>query len=143
VLQKRLRLLEALARAQEAQAEAMRLAIELGEHESESGPARIASPPNVVREAEKTGPRLPFKAPPPTSPLHSQLRSKVERSPAFTQGAALRHVRRCYEEATTDDVRLRVIRIMRKLVAQGLLVEQDVAHYLALEPRLSRQGDPP
>lgn len=138
VKKKRIRLLEAISRAQEAAAEAMVLAMTLDDEDEEltledlalsKGP-HVSEPPNVVRETDKTGPRLPFKTNPPVS-----TKSTVQSTYAFTAERALRHVRKAYHEATTDDERNKVVALMLKLVKQNLIERDDIAIYLPTEKR--------
>lgn len=61
-------------------------------------------PPNVERSADKTGPRSPF----------SGVR-------------AIDHLKRVLSDARTASERERVRKVARKLAAQGLLTDGDVA----------------
>lgn len=111
---KHLRLLEAIARAQEAMAEAAQLAIALEADDDENPISTLPPPPNVIREMEKTGPRTPYKR---------------DGGMPFTRERALRHVLRAYAEAIGDTDRKAVVLAMRKLVDQGLLTEEDLATF--------------
>lgn len=123
----RIRLIDAIIRAQEANKEALALAIELAAQgdEVESTP----TPSNVVREAKKTGPRLPFKTdtPPPQRRVSSTPTAYTH--VAITDEKILAHLRKAYEEAATDEERDEVLRKMKQLVDQGVLKEQAVAEY--------------
>ncbi len=136
--QVRLRLLDAIARAAEANREAMELALQLlaGGDEVESSPA----PKNVERPLEKTSPRLPFKTevPPPLAGASAaRKQSSISRRPtayqhlAWTKERALAHVRKAYEESISADERIAVVERMKRLAEVGLFSEADIADYVA------------
>lgn len=87
-----LEVLEALAQAQEANARATRLVLmyELGH------------PPNIVRDADKTGPRMPYKG-----------------------EVALENLKRVFDEDRSQTERMRVRKIAEKLAEQRLITDAD------------------
>ena len=118
---RRLKLLDAIARAQDATGEAMMLALELAQEGDD-----VETPPNVIRETDKTGPRLPYKPTPP-----DREKSTAYSFTSFTGERALAHVKKAYEEARTEDGRRHVVGLMRRLADHGLFSSEDVAEYLS------------
>lgn len=123
----RIRLIDALVRAAEANNEALTLAIELAADGDE-----VESTPKVVRQAEKTGPRTPFKSdtPPPGALQKISRRPTAYTHVAMTDERILAHLRKAYEEEATEEGRAEVVRKMRRLVEQGVLKEADVVEYM-------------
>lgn len=122
---RRLKLLDAIARAQDATGEAMMLALELAQEGDDVESAR--TPPNVIREADKTGPRLPYKA---TTAGEERQKPTAYSFTSFTGERALAHVKKAYEEARTETGRQHVVGLMRRLADHGLFSSEDVAEYL-------------
>lgn len=88
--------LEAVAQAQEANGRAMRLLLEY----------ELGDPPNVVRDVDKTGPRMPYNS-----------------------ALALENLKRVFDDARSAAERSRVRKVAEKLAEQGHLTDADVANF--------------
>lgn len=84
--------LEAVAQAQEANARAMRLLLAMEYDE----------PSNVVRDADKTGPRTPFKG-----------------------ALAVENLRKLFADATSEVERTRIRTVVWQLVDEGSITEKE------------------
>lgn len=110
----RLRLIDALMRAEEAHKEAFAIAIELAAAGDD-----IESPPASSALSE-----VPFRRAPIAG------RGTSYSHIAVTKEKILAHLRKALDEAATDKERSETIERMRSLAAQGILEEDDVAEYL-------------
>lgn len=130
---RRIRLLNAITRIIDAANEAMNLALEIEAEDEEIASHEL--PPNVIRDEEKTGPRLPFKTdtPPPTASSRSALHRRVTQYAfsAFNGERALHHLKKAYDEQTDEPGRQRIIGFMEKLAAEGMFTTDDISEYLA------------
>jgi hypothetical protein len=95
--------LNAIARALEALEEVKRAALDLEADDEEP-----KTPPNVQRDATKTGPRTPFRGDPPSSGYQTPT----------TFPRVVRHVVSAWEVAVTEAEREGVKLLMRKIVEQ-------------------------
>lgn len=91
-----LEVLEAAARAHEANARVMRMLLEY----------ELGDPPNVVRDADKTGPRTPYNS-----------------------AVALENLKRVYDDSRSAVEKNRVRKIAEQLAAQGHLTDADIATF--------------
>jgi hypothetical protein len=130
----RVRLLDAILRAVAANKEALDLALQIA---SGGDAAESEHPPNVVKEADKTGPRTPFKTdtPPPGTLRPLSRRPTAYAHVAITEEQILEHLRTAHKEATSDSGRADVLRTMRGLVDQGVIKETDVSDLLPVLKR--------
>lgn len=141
---RRLRLLEAIARAAAAIGEAMAIAIEVDEDEqaaeptippaapSEASDTRFQSLPPVVKAAPD--PRVDTLSTSHADPERARrvLPEKPTRAGfhAFSSARALEELRRGHAEADTTEKQLRISNVARVLIAQGLIDEGEVEEIL-------------
>lgn len=140
--EQRIKMLEALADAQESIAKAIRI---VQEDEAPSS----KTPDNVIKEINKTGPRSPFVLPrdrrpaPTTVPavpktirpdLPEDRPSQRNTSPntlyAFKREDALKELEKSFKEATTPEARARVRRVAKRFAEQGMVTEEEIAPYM-------------
>lgn len=107
-LSRRLKILEALAKSSEANAEAMRLLLD-GDS--------LPPPPNLEELSEPDEP-----SDKPTKPPGRPTRLV----PAFTKERALEEVQKAWSEAKTEKDRAKVLETANRLVEQGLFSSEDI-----------------
>lgn len=138
---RRLRLLEAIARAASAVGEAMAIALEVDEDEgaarsippaapSEASDTRFQSLPPAVKDAPD--PRVDTLSTSHANPGSIMPRRTLPEKPtlagfhAFSSARALEELRRGHAEADTVEKQLRISNVARVLIAQGLIDEAEV-----------------
>lgn len=126
----RVRLIDALVRAADAQKEAFDIAIELlalGD-----GP-ESENPPNVQRDTEKTGPRTPFRTdtPPPGTLRPFSRRPTAYAHQAVTDARIVDHLIAAHKSAATEEERAKITKQLRDLVDQGVIQAPNIEQLLA------------
>jgi nucleosome binding factor SPN SPT16 subunit len=121
--ERRVRLLDTLLAAHEASAEAIRIVLE-------QEPVSELPPPNVIKEANKTGPRLPFVMP---AERPSQKLTKPDTTYAINKHTSRGHLARMSEEARTDEDRAHVRRLAERMRKADFITAAELARYLANE----------
>lgn len=116
---RRLQLLMIWADVQESAARATRLLLEDAEDELE--------PQNVVKEIEKTSPRMPAFVQRPSTRITSPKGTY-----AFNGASAAHYLRKAFDEADSPEERDKVRETAKALVRQGILTQEDANRALKL-----------
>lgn len=117
MLRLRLRLIDALMRAEEATAEALAIAIELAAAGDDAEPTA------------SRGAGIPFKSESPAT--RDSRRPTTYTHVAISQEKILAHLRAAHAEASTETDRQEVVDRMKRLVEQGVILDADIAEYVS------------